>query len=44
MGVVFDLYMFVQRLYQAAAGFWEETLNAEAGERARKEEQEGGKN
>lgn len=32
MGVVFDLYMFVQRLYQAATGFWDEVVNTVAGE------------
>lgn len=42
MGVVFDLYMFVQRLYQAAAGFWEEALNTGAGESEEKGAGSGG--
>lgn len=32
MGVVFDLYIFVQHLYQAATGFSEQVVNMVAGE------------
>ncbi len=32
MGVVFDLYMFVQHPYQAATGFWDEVVNTVARE------------
>ena len=36
MGVVFDPCVFVQHLYQAAAGFWDEVENTVAGERKEK--------
>lgn len=43
MGVVFDLYVFVQRLYQAATGSRDEVVNTAAREnRGKKKSKEGG--
>ena len=36
MGVVFDLYVFVQRLYQAATGSRDEVVNTVARENRKK--------
>lgn len=41
MGVVFDLYIFVQHPYQAATGFWDDGVKTVAGENRNKKEQDG---
>lgn len=42
MGVVFDLYIFVQHLYQAATGFSDQVVNMVAGESKRRQKKKEG--